>query len=81
MTSTGMTPAEIGAMSMDHLGWMLCSWREFPPAPIAIQRLEGSLLAVNGFAAHEEPQVQRSASSSFVDEASVRSFVAEINGA
>jgi hypothetical protein len=48
MTGTGMTPAEIGAISMDHLGWMLQSWREFPPAHIAIDSLSRIYAAVHG---------------------------------
>lgn len=83
MTSTGWKPWEVDEMLADDLLDLSEHWKKYPPTHLAIRRAERQMLAAQGFAINDteptqKPGVDRPA---FVDEAELRSLVAQVNGA
>ena len=65
-------------MPLKDLGRLVTHWRKHPPAHLAIAALEQNLLAAQGITLREP---ERQSKPGLLDEAEVRSFVAQLNGA
>jgi hypothetical protein len=84
ITATGLPPREVRMLSFRDVSRITASWRRFPPANIAVRRLERIILSYLGVEQDDEqsepaPMVF-SGRCAGVDEAHIRAIAALANG-